>query len=139
MERSNLAEILSEKTESTVKSKTEEEIRFEQEQRRIADERAEEYLRSHFDQFVSELRQTAEIEASEGRYSAHLSRWQDIENREGLYQTMRAVRDYFRNEGLIASMDSGDNASFKLDDDGRSLWIDATQCWAKITIMWPKE
>jgi hypothetical protein len=135
METINFAEELKVTAEESKKKQMDAENEAAQEQRRLADENVAEYINEHKESFIEELANNAKLAAEQGLTTARISRREDPENREGLYQTIREVRDYYRGEGFKAGMDSGDDARMVPKDDDWE-WLDATHCWAQLSIDW---
>lgn len=132
MEQAKFADTLRATTEENQRMQMEAEIQAEREEREREDERTRAYVEGHKQLFIDELAQNAQSAATHIRTQACVSRHEDSLNREGLYQTMREVRDYYRSEGFKAGMDTGDNARALSNEE----WDEATHCWAKVTIDW---
>ena len=130
MEHENFAESLRIKANEQRKKQLEHEDALARE--KSVTLRTAEYMSQHKQEFINKLIENAKTAANRNELSASLNYRERIEHMYSFFQTMIAVRDYFRHEGFEASIESGDDGIWS----PRGQEKPATSCWAQVTIDW---
>lgn len=138
MEHGNFASSLRTTTIERKKELQQTEWQSAAEKQRLVEKAVEEFVAEHKAKMIDDLALSAITAAESGKNTASAKIVEPIENREGLYQTAREVRDYFRGEGFTADMDTYENGYNHYYGHDNQKWKEPTECGAIITISWIK-
>ena len=136
MEQGNFASSLRTTTIERQRFKDIVENQIAQERQQQTEEMVAQYVTEHKEKMIDTLALNAIRAAEEGHNTTSAKLVEPIENREGLYQTAREVRDYFKKEGFKAGMETYENGYIHYHGHGNQEWKEPTECGATIIITW---